>query len=432
MDSADDVGWPGVAVVRHWLGRPWAGRALVGAQLAILAAFLVSVTNGRLRFPGYRVDLSVYRLGSLVWWHGGALYGTLPPLVTGERLPFTYPPFAAIFFSPLALLPDWLATLVMTALTLGALAVVVATVLRVCGLVPSGAGRWVCVGAVILLAELVEPVRTAVYDGQVDVLLMALVVLDLFVLGPRSARWPRGLLVGIAAAVKLTPAVFVLYLLLRRDYRAAATAGLSFAAATGLGFLLARADSVRYWTQLVFDDRRIGDPWYAGNQSWWGLLSRTSLSADVRVAVWLVLVAGTLAVTVIAMRRALSARRYVVALGLNAVCGLLICPISWSHHWVWIVVVLPGWAALRGRVPRLVAGGGLALFLAAPQWWWPYGGTAETHWSWLQQLTGSSYVLFAAALLVAATRPSVLRLSTMSPSVKSNRSCPVPEVSSAA
>ncbi|HEY1574501.1 MAG TPA: glycosyltransferase 87 family protein [Pseudonocardiaceae bacterium] len=379
-----------------WTTRPRAGRVLLGAQLLVLAGLLVSITNGRLRFPAYRVDLEVYRLGSAVLLHGGALYGPLPALATGERLPFTYPPFAAILLSPFALLPQWAASVAMTLLTIGLLAVVVVVALRSTGTLP---GPWVGVGAVILLAEVIEPVRTAVYAGQVDVALMALVVLDVLVVGP--GRW-RGLLIGIAAAVKLTPAVFVLYLLLRRDYRAAVTAGVSFCCATGLGFLVARADSVRYWTTLAFDDRRIGSPWYAGNQSWWGLLSRTHLAGGERVGLWLALVAGTVVVTVLAVRRALLARRHTVALGLNAVCGLLVSPISWSHHWVWIVVVLPGWAALHGRVPRLVTLGGIALFLVAPQWWWPYGGSAERHWNWWQQLTGSSCVLFGAGLLLAA------------------------------
>lgn len=339
-----------------------------------------------------------------MWLHGGDLYGRLPLLATGERLPFTYPPFAAIFLSPFALLPEWAATVGMILLTVGLLAVVVVRVLRSLGTAPR---RWVGIGSVVLLAEVVEPVRTAVYAGQVDVLLLALVILDVF--GPSR---PRGLFIGLAAAVKLTPAVFVLYLLLRRDFRAAVTAGLSFGCATGLGFLLARADSVRYWTSLAFDDRRIGSPWYAGNQSWLGLLSRTHLSSGARVDLWLVLVAATLVVTVLAMRRALHARRHTLALGLNAVCGLLISPISWSHHWVWIVVVLPAWAALDGRLPRVLTRIGLVLFLGAPQWWWPFGGTAERHWNWFEQVTGGGYVLFGACLLLAAMTLSTVERPT--------------------
>jgi alpha-1,2-mannosyltransferase len=146
---------------------------LIGVQVLVLVALLVSVTNGRPRFPAYRVDLGVYRLGSTVLLHGGALYGRLPPLATGARLPFTYPPFAAILLSPFALLPEGVAGVVMTLLTIGLLAVVVVVVLRSSGTLPAGPGRWVGVGAVVLLAEVIEPVRTAVYAGQIDVLLMA-------------------------------------------------------------------------------------------------------------------------------------------------------------------------------------------------------------------------------------------------------------------
>jgi alpha-1,2-mannosyltransferase len=377
-------------------------RVLIAAHVLALAALLVSFTNGRPRFPAYRVDLDVYRLGSAVLLHGGALYGTLPSTQDGQHLPFTYPPFAAILLSPLTLMPYWTAGVVMTLLTLGLAAVVLVVVLRSLDALPTGSRRWVVLGALLLLAEVVEPLRTAVYAGQVDVLLMALVALDVLVDTP---RWPRGLLVGLAAALKLTPAVFVLYFLLRRDRRAAAVAGLSFLVATRIGFLCAGSDSVRYWTGLVFDDTRIGDPAYASNQSWLGMLTRTGLPATQRTELWLALAAVTVALTVVGMRRALAARQHTVALGLNAVCGLLISPISWSHHWVWVVVVLPGWIVLGRRTGRrlpLVLGyGGLALFLAAPQWWWPYGGGVEHGWNVVQQLTGASYVYYGAALLAA-------------------------------
>jgi alpha-1,2-mannosyltransferase len=94
-------------------------------------------------------------------------------------------------------------------------------------------------------ALLLEPIRSTLTYGQINALLMALVAFDCLT---RAPRWPRGILVGIAAAVKLTPAVFLLFFLLRRDLRSAARAGLSFAACTGAGFALAPHDSLRYWT----------------------------------------------------------------------------------------------------------------------------------------------------------------------------------------
>jgi alpha-1,2-mannosyltransferase len=372
---------------------------LLGAQALVLATLLVSYNDGRWRFPAYRVDLDVYRLGSAALLHGHALYGTLPPTGDGQLLLFTYPPFAAIVLAPLAVLPYWAACLVVTAGTLGLLAVVLVTVLRALG----ARCDWRRAGALLLAAEVLEPVLRTVYAGQLDLLLLALVVLDVLVDTP---RWPRGLLIGLAAAIKLTPAVFLLYLLLRRDTRAAVTGVVTFLAATALGFLLAGADSVRYWTGALWDTGRVGEPTYAGDQSLLGLLARAGVPADARTAWWLPLVAVVLVLTALGVRRALAAGEKIVALGVNAVGGLLVSPISWTHHWVWAVVVLLGWAELARRTRRrgfaVVAGVGAVLFVAGPQWWWPRGGEVERDWTFLQQLTGNGYVLFGLTVLVTA------------------------------
>ncbi|WP_410642622.1 glycosyltransferase 87 family protein [Amycolatopsis sp. lyj-346] len=372
---------------------------LLGAQLLVLVAVLVSYNGGRWWFPAYRVDLDVYRLGSTALLHGQALYGTLPPTGDGQFLLFTYPPFAAILLAPLAVLPYWAACLALTLLTLGVLAVVLVTVLRALG----ARCDWRRVAALLLAAEVLEPVLRTLYAGQIDLLLLVLVVLDVLVDTP---RWPRGLLIGLAAAVKLTPAVFLLYFLLRRDGRAAVTAVVTFLAATALGFLVAGADSVRYWTGALWDTGRVGEPTYAGNQSLLGLLARAGVPAEARTAWWLPLVAVVVLLTAWGVRRALAAGEPAVALGLNAIGGLLVSPISWTHHWVWAVVVLLGWAELARRTRRrgfaVLAGTGAVLFVAGPQWWWPRGGEVERHWNFVQQLTGNGYVLFGLAVLLTA------------------------------
>ncbi|WP_103339154.1 glycosyltransferase 87 family protein [Amycolatopsis sp. CA-126428] len=372
---------------------------LLGAQLLVLVAVLVSYNGGRWRFPAYRVDLDVYRLGSAALLHGQALYGTLPPTGDGQSLLFTYPPFAAIVLAPLALLPYWAACLALTLLTLGVLAVVLVTVLRALG----ARCDWRRVAALLLAAEVLEPVLRTLYAGQIDLLLLVLVVLDVLVETPRR---PRGLLIGLAAAVKLTPAVFLLYFLLRRDGRAAVTAVVTFLAATAVGFLLAGADSVRYWTGALWDTGRVGEPTYAGDQSLLGLLARAGVPPEARTAWWLPLVAVVLVLTALGVRRALAAGEKIVALGLNAIGGLLVSPISWTHHWAWAVVVLLGWAELARRTRRrgyaLLAGAGAVLFVAGPQWWWPRGGEVERQWTFLQQLTGNGYVLFGLAVLLTA------------------------------
>ncbi|MDQ7804449.1 glycosyltransferase 87 family protein [Amycolatopsis sp. A133] len=386
----------GGAGVRGKLGNKY---VLLGAQLLVLVAVLVSYNGGRWRFPAYRVDLDVYRLGSAALLHGQALYGTLPPTGDGQFLLFTYPPFAAIVLAPLALLPYWAACLALTLLTLGLLAVVLVTVLRALG----ARCDWQRVAALLLAAEVLEPVLRTLYAGQIDLLLLALVVLDVLVDTP---RWPRGLLIGLAAAIKLTPAVFLLYFLLRRDTRAAVTAVVTFLAATALGFLLAGADSMRYWTGALWDTGRVGEPTYAGDQSLLGLLARAGVPPEARTAWWLPLVAVVLVLTALGVRRALAAGETTVALGLNALGGLLVSPISWTHHWVWAVVVLLGWAELARRTRRrglaVLAGAGALLFVAGPQWWWPRGGEVERQWNLVQQLTGNGYVLFGLAVLVTA------------------------------
>jgi alpha-1,2-mannosyltransferase len=389
--------------VRGLTARLGNGYVLLAAQLLVLLGLLVSYNDGRLRFPAYRVDLDVYRLGSAALLHGEALYGSLPQTQDGQFLLFTYPPFAAIVLAPLTLVPYWLACLVLTLLTLGVLALVLVTVLRAFDALPAGPRGWRRVAALLLAAEVAEPVLRTVYAGQLDLLLLALVVLDVLVDTP---RWPRGLLIGLAAAVKLTPLVFLLYFLLRRDGRAAVTAVVTFLAATALGFLVAGADSVRYWTSALWATGRVGEPTYAGNQSLLGLLARAGVPADARTAWWLPLVALVLVLTTLGARRALAAGERTLALGVIAVGGLLVSPISWTHHWVWAVVVLLGWVELARRTRRrglaVFAGVGVVLFVAGPQWWWPRGELAERGWGVVQQLTGNGYVLFGLSVLLAA------------------------------
>jgi alpha-1,2-mannosyltransferase len=380
----------------------WARAALVAVNLAAVAAFLLSYSRHGVSFGPYRIDLGVYRMGGQTWLHGGNLYGQV--LVTpGLRLPFTYPPISAIVLAPLALLPM---TAAGALLTLGsvALAVVVITVFlrRLAG--PAASRAWT-VAWLLPAALLLEPVRSTLTYGQVNIVLMALVALDGLTPEP---RWPRGALTGLAAAMKLTPAAFVLFFLLRRDYRAAATAGGSFVAATAAGFVLAGPDSVRYWTAIVFQPGRIGGPATAANQCIQAVLARAGLDPYTRLgtAVWLALSVLVLVAAWRGMRHALAAGQPCLALSLNAFAALLISPISWSHHWVWVVPALLTLADLarrhRHRLAAATAAGGFVLFAAAPQWWLgKFAGPAPS-WAPWEQVIGSSYVFFAALVLLLA------------------------------
>lgn len=379
------------------------------ARAGLIAVNLASITFFLLFFPfrwlglsPYRIDLDVYRIGGRVWLNGGDLYGRLPATIGGLRLPFTYPPIAATLLSPLSMVPMAVAGTVLTLCSIALTAVVIRMYLPRPAK-PTWRSAWV-IGWLLPLALFLEPVRNTLAFGQVNILLMTLVSADCLLSAP---RWPRGALVGLAAAVKLAPAAFVLYFLLRRDYRAAATAGLSFLVATGAGFIVDWHDSVRYWTSVVFQISRIGGGFsFAGNQSIDAVLARAGLNPITLpgTAVWLGLSAITLAAASAGMLKAFAASEKAWALSLNAFAALLISPISWTHHWVWVVPAIITLAVIghrrRTRLPFLIAAAGIIIFGASFQWWLPTGGHRELSWAAWQQVTGSLSVIFAALVLL--------------------------------
>jgi alpha-1,2-mannosyltransferase len=379
---------------------------VVALNLAAAAIYFARAGHG-VGLGGYRLDLDVYRTGAGVLLHGGDLYGRLPRLSNGVVLPFTYPPFAALCFVPLAILGYAAANWLLTAATIGC----VAATLRCFAASPPGvAGArmrrllpWALPAALLL-----EPVRSTLAYGQINALLMALVTFDCLTPAP---RWPRGIGVGIAAAVKLTPAVFVLFFLLRRDLRAAARAALAFAACTGAAFALDQHDSLRYWTQTAYQPARIGGIAYAANQSILGTLARLGLSHPAETWLWLALCLLAAALAVAGMRGALRTGQVTRALLLNAAAGLLISPISWSHHWVWAAPALLTCLATthpNRRRPPTLAILALLTFTIAPHCLLPSGSGRELHWSWWQHAVGDSYALTALAALTQAAIRNLL------------------------
>lgn len=374
---------------------------LVAVNLTAAAFFLLSYTRHGIGFGRYRIDLDVYRIGGRVWLRHGDLYGVLPTTSSGVRLPFSYPPIAAALLSPLSLAPLVVDGTVLTLCGVALTALVLRVFLR--SAAGPRAGSWWAAGWLLPVALFLEPMRNTLDYGQVNIVLMALVTLDCL---PAAVRWPRGTLVGIAAAVKLTPAAFVLFFLLRGDRRAAGTAAVSFAACGAAGFLLAWHDSVRYWTSVVFQTGRPGSLVYAANQSIEAVIGRAGLDphAPAGTAVWLAASAAVFAAARAGMRRAIASSEDAWALSLNAFAALLISPVSWSHHWVWGETALLVLAARGPRQPcrggLVTAAAGLAVFAAAPQWWFPHGANRELHWAAWQQVIGSSYVIFAVVILL--------------------------------
>jgi alpha-1,2-mannosyltransferase len=391
------AGRPGRADIAAFLsrcGRFPARAVLVTVNLAAVTFFLLSFSRRGVGFGPYHIDFDVYRIGTRVWLHGGNLYGLLPATQAGPRLPFTYPPAAAILLAPFALGPYTAAATALTLATIALLATVLWVFLRrLAG--PAAGSPW-ALAWLLPTALFLEPVRATLSFGQVNVVLMALVSLDCLT---KTPCWPRGALTGLAAAVKLTPAAFVLFFLLRGDYRSAARAGLSFAAVTAVGFAAAWHDSVHYWTGTVYQVGRAGGPAGATNQCILAVLARAGLDphSPTGVTAWLALSAIAVTVASRGMRYALAASDDCLALALNAFAALLISPISWSHHWVWcapalLTFAMLGWRS-RSWLALAAATTGIAVFAAAPQFSLPHG---------LLQTAGSSYVFFAALILLLA------------------------------
>jgi alpha-1,2-mannosyltransferase len=370
--------------------------SLAAANLAALTFCALTFSRHGVAFDPYRLDLDVYRIGSLTYLHGGNLYGTLPPTGSGVSLPFTYPPFAAVLLSPLTLVPTAVASMAVTLAGVALTGVTLREFTRRLGSGPRLSVWWL-----LPLALVLEPVHSTLEYGQVDIALLALVSLDCLHPGP---GWPRGALTGIAAAVKLTPAAFVLFFLLRRDWRSAATAAGSFAAATGAAFALDPRDSVRCWTRVIFDTSRPGNPAFASNQSFAGLLARAGLNPQTHAGTiaWLALSVAVIAVAVLGMRRALADGEPAWALSLNAFAALLVSPISWTHQWVWAEPALLVLAVLSvrrsSRAGLAAAATGLAVFAVSPEWL-PSSGQDAAPW---EQAAGSAYVIFAVGVLLGS------------------------------
>jgi len=382
------------------VARAWRPVLLVLFNLAAIAAYLITIGGDH---ATDHLDLQVYRIGAQVWMHGGSLYGTIPVTPDGAALLFTYPPISAILFTPFELMPLAVAGLVLTVINVALVAAVLYRVLLTLNVSVDRRRMVWLVGLILPVALYIEPIRSTISYGQVNLILMALVVFDCLSVSP---RWPRGSLIGLAAAIKLTPIVFVLYLLLNRDVRSAIRAVAAFVLVTGVGFLLAWQDSVKFWGSAVWDSGRVGPAIYAGNQSISGMLGRYDMPAHLRSALYPLLCGLVVVLAALAVRKAFAADRPVWALFFNALMGLLVSPIAWTHHWVWMVPgVIALWVVGRAagaRLPVYLAVGGGVMIALAPEWWLPHGGNLELRWSLWEQVVGSEYTIYAIAVLVLA------------------------------
>ncbi|WP_341257293.1 glycosyltransferase 87 family protein [Gordonia malaquae] len=409
------------STLRRW--RPGPGVSTLTALVFIVSSTLqiagvpfTSSFGTRTRF-----DMDVYRLGGQLWHQGFSLYadGSLPFTEDGIWLPFTYPPFAALLFTPLGAMSLAVTSIGVSVVTALLLVYVTKVTFDVLG-VGDRANRWQT--ALLLSAATVwfNPFGMTLGFGQINLVLMAVIVVDVFVMGrrPGPSTALQGVLTGLAAAVKLTPLVFLGVFLMAGRIRAVVAGVVAFVGAALIAWVWIPDDSKTYWTDTVFHTGRIGEPEGRINQNlnalWLRLFDDGGSTASV---LW---VLSSLLVTVPAVFAVLAARpreafapgpiggrvNAMVVTCAIAVWGLLVSPTTWAHHWVWCVPAIVTALVFVSRTdsPRVravygsLAAVGTVIFAMGPFQLLP---PIQDGWSWWQHIVGNAYPLWGIALLVA-------------------------------
>jgi alpha-1,2-mannosyltransferase len=373
---------------------------LVAGTAAAVAAFLVVIPGRRGWF-----DVTVYYAAVRQWlFDGGGIYDYVVP---GKQYGFTYPPFAAVCMVPLAVIGRYAAIAAMVSVSVIAAALVcywlVDPIAR-----RRGWSRWFTVAIACCLFAAYGPLRDTISFGQVNLILVAIVVADQRLLIGRAHRL-GGIGIGLAAAIKLTPAIFIAYLLLAGKRRAAGVAVATAAGATALAALIAPGSSWTFWTSALWQTDRVGQLSYASNQSLMGMVARLDPADPPRI-IWIVAVVAVLGVLAYRIRKMVAAGDQDAAFALACVAGCLISPVTWVHHLLWLVppLVLLVDAGLRAgvssraRVAMLSAAGLAYLILSSSMvWLWSAGPDVPEHPAGLTGFLGANaFVWICVALLL--------------------------------
>ena len=305
---------------------------------------------------GNFLDINVYR------WGGHAVLNSIPlysGLLSGDdsgrfypEMPFTYPPFSALLFTPLDLVTPRLMEAAWLAFTIALLYLAVRMCFRALGYRPDPVNAQISL-CLALIAMSMEPVRTTLWLGQINVLLLVLVLADH--LAWKSGRRWAGVGAGLAAGIKLTPAFFWVYWLVSGRWRMAAASVGTFLGTVALGFAVIPTDAIRYWSGTLLDSQRIGQDSMLANQSLRGVMARV---ADVDMTptwAWLI---GVTVVAAVGLGVAVLAHRAghsLLGLTLTGLTMTMVSPFSWGHHWVWFVpllVLTVHYALIHGRTVR--------------------------------------------------------------------------------
>lgn len=337
-------------------------------------------------------DLGIYYAAARGLVNGEDIYTAHLAYYPDIGLGFTYPPFAALVFSPFAIGLPFARTLITVASALSLLVIGWATAKKL---------RWPpTVGVLIAMtALLLEPVQSTFRLGQVNLVLLALLMVDLLGLIPRRYR---GILVGVATGIKLTPGIFIVFLLITKRYREALIASVTTAITMVVAFLVSPASTIDFWTKYIFDPGRVGPPHYISNQSIRGAVVRLTENSGVTAPLWL-LIAIMIAIVGLSVARRLHGRGLdFEAVVMTAFTGLAVSPISWTNHWVWAIPAAALAWRHRGKLLSLRTAFfalWFAVFLAGLPRWLPFGADREFSYNGVQTVVADSYLLCALALI---------------------------------
>jgi alpha-1,2-mannosyltransferase len=362
--------------------------SVLGLELAAVVMFAATYNA---------IDFRIYMWGGHAVLHDEYLY-----LVLAFGHWFTYSPFAATVFVPIAALPLALARVLWDLVSVAALAYSVVITLKLAGYRPS---RTMVAGITAAVLPL-DPMYQTLFLGQINLILLALILTDVW----RVSRGrDAGLGVGIAAAIKLTPAIFILFFLLARRTKAAFIAAGTFIVCGLIGFAIAPRASKLYWEHLSHDTRRVGAP-YISNQSPFGAAIRIA-GGQGHVGTWWIIIPLALGAIGLTAAAILAKRQdWLGATAVTGTTGLLVSPISWAHHWVWI---LPALVLLVRSRHWIAAAIGYLLFAVAPFWDTPHsGGPHEYGFHWLLTLVANCFLIaglaFGAYMTACACRSGEL------------------------
>jgi alpha-1,2-mannosyltransferase len=372
-------------------------RVTIPAWVTFVLVVIASASPFLVVLDSFYPDFLVYRAGGQALLDHVPLYGPEFASRTPWGLSFTYPPFAAAAFIVFAYLPVSVGEVLDIGVGTAAFIVAAWVFQR-----HVGRGRVprllfpLCVGVGLML----EPLRKNLEMGQVNTILMALVTVDCLV---TFKRLPRGVLVGLAAAIKLTPLVFLLYFVSRRDWRAVFSALATFLGLAFLSYLFSPRNSTQYWLHTLENASRIGALAQAWNQSLNGALVRLPLGAAEK-PLWLLSALLVTVLGVLALRRCARVDDRALGILVTATIAVLISPVSWSHHWSWVGLfviwcVNRTWSR-RAAVEDIFFALVVAIFWIGPHWLVPSDEQLQP-WAWWQHFVGDTYVFVGLAFLVA-------------------------------